>query len=188
MAFFTNRRYILFAILVVSLQALLLFLLGQPPICTCGYIKLWEGVVLGPGNSQHLTDWYTFSHIIHGFLFYWLLSLMFPKTPVLARLLMAVGIESTWEVVENTPMVIQHYREQALAQGYTGASIIYSVSDTVTMVVGFLKARRLPVWSIIVLAVGLELFTAYMIRDILTFNVINLLHQFPAIEAWQAGG
>ena len=172
---------------IVVVQALVLYLFGQPPICTCGYVKIWEGVVLSAGNSQHLSDWYTFSHIIHGFLFYLGLWYFFPRMPLAWRLTLAIGIEAAWEIAENTPMVIQHYREQALAQGYTGDSIINSVSDTMSMIGGFLMARKLPVWSIIVLALFLELWVGYEIRDNLTLNIINLLHHFDFIAQWQSG-
>lgn len=181
------RNCVFGAILLLSVHALVLYLFGQPAICTCGYVKLWEGVVQSAGNSQHLTDWYTFSHVIHGFLFYLALWWLFPRMSVLKRLLLAMGIEIAWEIAENTPMVIQHYREQALAQGYTGDSIINSVSDTLAMVAGFIMARRMSVWLIVVTGLGLELFVAYMIRDNLTLNIINLIHVFPAIATWQAG-
>jgi hypothetical protein len=183
----TTRVYMLGAALLVAVQACVLFLFGQPPICTCGYVKLWEGVVLSAGNSQHLTDWYTFSHIIHGVLFYALFTSLFPRKSVWARLLMAVGIEVAWEIAENTPMVIQHYREQALAQGYTGDSIMNSVSDTIAMVLGFLMARKWPVWVVIALALFLELWVGYEIRDNLTLNIINLIHHFDFIATWQSG-
>src|SRR3990167_4098548 len=136
------KRILLDAGLLIALQALLLFLLGQPSVCECGYVKMWEGVVLSSGNSQHLTDWYTFSHVIHGFLFYLALWFFFPRMPIAARFLLAFGAEAAWEVFENTPVVIEHYRQQALAQGYTGDSIINSVMDTIAMVVGFLMAWR----------------------------------------------
>ena len=184
----TVKRVVIFALALVALQASVLFLFGQPPICTCGYVKLWEGVVLSSGNSQHLTDWYTFSHIIHGFLFYLLLWALFPTMPAGKRLLIAMGMEIGWEILENTPMVIRHYREQALAQGYAGDSILNSVSDTLSMVLGFFMAKKLPVWSIVALGIGLEIFTAVMIRDNLTLNIVNLIHVFPGISAWQAGG
>ncbi len=173
---------------LLAVQAGVLWLFGQPAICTCGYVKVWEGVVLSSGNSQHLTDWYTFSHIIHGFLFYLLLWLVFPKMPFWKRLLITAGIEIAWELIENTPMVIDHYRQQALAQGYTGDSIINSVFDTLAMIGGFVLARKWPVWSIVVIGVGLELFTGFMIRDGLALNVLNLIHVFPAVSRWQAGG
>ncbi|OGG53035.1 hypothetical protein A3H16_00995 [Candidatus Kaiserbacteria bacterium RIFCSPLOWO2_12_FULL_53_8] len=184
----SERRLILFAFALIGVQALVLYSFGQPTICTCGYVKVWEGVVLSSGNSQHLTDWYTFSHIIHGFLFYLGLWYFFPRMPIWRRLLLAMGIEIAWEIAENTPMVIQHYREQALAQGYMGDSIINSVSDTFAMIFGFILARHLPLWSIITIALGLELFVVYMIRDNLVLNILNLIYQFPPIAVWQAGG
>ena len=144
--------------------------------------------MLSSGNSQHLTDWYTFSHIIHGFLFYLLLWLVFPKMSVSKRLLIAMGIEIGWEILENTPMVINRYRQQALAQGYTGDSIINSVVDTLAMMAGFFMARKWPVWSIVAIGLGMELFAGIMIRDNLTLNVLNLIHIFPAVSRWQAGG
>jgi len=187
MSVIPTRVYIFLAVLLVAIQALVLFLFGQPAIAASGDVKLWEGVVLSVGNSQHLTDWYTFSHIIHGFLFYLGLWYFFPRIPIATRLVLAVGIEIGWEIIENTPMVIQHYREQALAQGYTGDSIINSVSDTVGMVVGFFLAWRWPVWSVVVIGLGFELFVGYSIRDNLTLNIINLIHVFPSIAAWQSG-
>jgi hypothetical protein len=176
------------AALMIVGQAAVLFSFGQPPICTCGYIKLWEGVVLSPGNSQHLTDWYTFSHIIHGMLFYALTWVLFPRVPAGYRLLMALGIEIAWEISENTPWVINRYREQALAQGYSGDSILNSVSDSLSMAFGFLLARRLPVLVTIALALAMEVSVAYFIRDNLTLNVINLLYPLDFIHRWQAGG
>ncbi|OGG48487.1 hypothetical protein A2678_03240 [Candidatus Kaiserbacteria bacterium RIFCSPHIGHO2_01_FULL_53_31] len=181
------RSYIVGAVLLLSVQALVLYAFGQPAICTCGYVKLWEGVVSSAGNSQHLVDWYSFSHIIHGFLFYLALRWFFPGMSAWRRLLYAIGLETTWEIVENTPTVIQHYRLQALAQGYTGDSIINSVSDTLAMVVGFFMAWRIPTWLIVVIGIGLEIFVAYMIRDNLTLNILNLIHVFPVIATWQAG-
>src|SRR3990167_3213640 len=180
-------RVIFGALALVVLQVFVLYILGQPWICECGYLKVWEGVVDSIGNSQHLTDWYTFSHIIHGFLFYLGLWYFFPRMPIWRRLLLAMGIEIAWEIAENTPMVIQHYREQALAQGYMGDSIINSVSDTFAMIFGFILARHLPLWSIITIALGLELFVVYMIRDNLVLNILNLIYQFPPIAVWQAG-
>ena len=182
-----ERVYMLAAVLFLAVQAGALFLFGQPAICECGYVKWWEGVVLSAGNSQHLTDWYSYSHIIHGILFYALITYFFPKMSVWMRLLVATGIEAAWEILENTPMVINHYREQALAQGYTGDSSINSISDTLMMMLGFILARKWAVWAVIALALFLELWVAYEIRDNLTLNIMNLLHQFDFISSWQAG-
>lgn len=185
---FLKRVWIFLAIGLVAIQALILFVLGQPAICECGYVKVWEGVVLSSGNSQHLTDWYTFSHIIHGFLFYAGLWFFFPRMPTVARLFLAVGIEVGWEVIENTPMVIEHYRQQALAQGYVGDSILNSVMDTLAMVLGFFLAWRWPVWVIVVLAIGMEAFVAYAIRDNLLLNIIGFVYPLEFINTWQSGG
>ena len=183
-----SRKLLLFTLaLLLIAQASTLYLFGQPPICTCGYVKVWEGNVFSSENSQHLTDWYTFSHIVHGFIFYGVLWLLFPGMSVLQRLVFALGIEAAWEVIENTPTVIQHYREQALAQGYTGDSIINSVSDSLAMVTGFLLAWRLPLIATFAVALALEAFVAYEIRDNLTLNIVNLIHTFPAIHNWQSG-
>lgn len=180
--------WLILAIGLVAVQALTLFLLGQPPICECGYIKFWEGVVLGSGNSQHLTDWYTFSHIIHGFLFYFALWFFFPRMSLATRFFLAVGIEAGWEIIENTPMIIDHYRQQALAQGYIGDSILNSVMDTLAMAVGFLMAWRFPIWVVIALGIGMELFVGYAIRDNLFLNILGFFYQFEFINNWQSGG
>lgn len=178
----------LIALCFFAAQGITLFMFGQPPICECGYIKLWEPGVLTAGNSQHLSDWYTFSHIVHGFIFYGLLALVFPRVPVRIRLLLALGVEIAWEISENTPAVIQHYREQALAVGYSGDSVINSVMDSVFMVIGFVFAWRYPWWATVAAGLFFELFALYMIRDNLTLNVIGLIHPVQAISDWQAAG
>ena len=143
--------------------------------------------MLSAGNSQHLADWYTPSHVIHGLLFYLALSLLFPKMHFLTRLSIAVGVEVAWEVFENTPMVIEHYRAQALAQGYVGDSIINSLSDTLAMIAGFFFAWRFPAVASLTLGIALELFVGWMIRDNLTLNLIGFVHQFEFISLWQQG-
>lgn len=181
------RTWLGIGFLLIALQAIVLFLFGQPPICECGYVKVWEGVVLGPGNSQHLFDWYTFSHIIHGFIFLWVAKLLFPRVRMGVWFALAVGVEAAWEVLENTPMVIDHYRTQALAQGYTGDSILNSVSDTLAMVAGFLLASKWKWWVVVLIAIALEIFTIYMIRDGLALNILNLTVPLDVISTWQQG-
>jgi hypothetical protein len=168
-------------------QALTLYFFGQPFLCACGTVKVWEGDVGSSGNSQQVTDWYTFSHVIHGFIFYFVLWYFFPRMPLLQRLALAVGIEVAWEITENTPWLISQYREQALSAGYSGDSILNSLSDTVAMTLGFLFASRAPVWATIFTAIGFEIFVGYTIRDNLTLNVLNFIHQFDFIRAWQSG-
>lgn len=185
----TNLRLVLVGVVAfLALQTFMLWMFGQPAICECGYVKVWESVVLSEGNSQHIADWYTFSHIIHGFLFYWALTLLAPRLSVGARLLIAFGVEVSWEVIENTPMVIEHYRQQALAAGYTGDSILNSVMDTAAMGLGFVAAMRLPVWGSIALVLGLEALPLWVIRDGLSLNILNLVHRFEFISRWQSGG
>jgi hypothetical protein len=121
-------------------------------------------------------------------LFYALTWVLFPRLPAGYRLLMALGIEIAWEITENTPFIIDRYREQALAQGYSGDSIINSVSDSLAMAFGFLLARLLPVWATVALALGMEGFVAYFIRDNLTLNIINLLYPLDFLNRWQSGG
>ena len=183
----SNTTWLAIAAAIVVIQALALHFMGQPWICECGTIRLWEGDVSGPENSQHLTDWYTFSHIIHGQAFYLLLWLATPKLPLATRFAIAIGLEATWEIAENSTMVIERYREQALAQGYFGDSIVNSISDTLAAAAGFALARLLPVKASIALAITLELFAGYMIRDNLTLNIIQLIHPVEAISRWQTG-
>lgn len=181
------RLFALFAMLGVSLQGLALALMGQPLFFEGGYIKFWEGTASGPGNSQHLFDWYTFSHVAHGFIFYALLSYFFPKLSWPVRLSIALGAEIAWELLENTSLVIDQYRETALANGYYGDSILNSLSDTATMVVGFIAAWRLPVWVSVVLLVGMEAASLYAIRDGLALNIMNLVWPLQMVQQWQVG-
>lgn len=181
----TPSKTVILALVLLVFQVVALFILGQPWICECGYIKLWEGVVNSIGNSQHLSDWYTFSHIIHGVIFYYILGLLFPRMSVALRLLIAMGIEIGWEISENTPWVINKYREQALAQGYVGDSILNSVSDTVAMIVGFLLSYKLPTWVSVLLVIVFELFVGYLIHDGLMLNILNFVYPMDAVTLWQ---
>ncbi|MCR4328386.1 MAG: DUF2585 family protein [Patescibacteria group bacterium] len=173
---------------LVTLQAGVLTLLGQPLISASGNIQFWVSEALSSEMSQQLFDWYTFSHIIHGFLFYALLRWLFPRMPMATRLLVAMGIEIGWEIAENTPWVINAYREQALAQGYSGDSIINSVLDTFSMMLGFFMAFRVPIWFTVTLALAFEVFTGYVIHDNLTLNITNFIYQPEFIYRWQSGG
>jgi hypothetical protein len=180
------KRWALGILVFLAIQAALLLAMGRPPICTCGAVKFWEGDVLSAEMSQHLFDWYTFSHIVHGFLFYLLLRFTFPKLPFGSRLLTAIGIEGAWEIAENTPWVIAAYRQQALAQGYVGDSVINSLFDTLSMIAGFALARTFPVWVSALVVLFLEGFAAYAIHDNLTLNVLNFIHPIDAVTRWQS--
>lgn len=171
---------------LLAAQIVILFAMGRIPICECGYVKLFEPGVNTAGNSQHIGDWYTPSHIIHGFLFYGLATLVMRRAAVGAKLSLAIIIEGAWEILENSPIIIDRYRTATMAIGYTGDSVLNSAMDTVFMALGFLFAARAPVWLTIVIAVFFELFTGWLIRDNLTLNVLMLVWPLDIIREWQA--
>jgi hypothetical protein len=184
-------QILLGAAALLALQAAVLHSFGQPWFGASGRILVWVGDPLSPETSQQLADWYSFSHLIHGMIFFWLLRWCAPQYPLGVRFLAAMGMEVGWEITENTPAVIQHYRQQALAVGYVGDSILNSLSDTAMMSAGFWLASRFRAPYIAGLAVALELFTAVMIRDNLSLNVINLVTPagwapIRVIHDWQA--
>ena len=186
MAASLSRPKPLTALLVtLGLAVALLWVMGRPPICTCGTVALWGEV--GPTQSQMLADWYSPSHIVHGFLFYAALAGLWKWSPIEQRFLAALLIEAAWEIAENTPMIIDRYREATMALGYSGDSILNSASDIAVMALGFLAARKLPLWASIVVVLALELVPLVAIRDNLTLNVIMLLSPSDAILNWQAG-
>ena len=188
-----RKPWILTAILVAATLAIL-FAMDRPPICECGYVSLWYGDINSSGNSQHLSDWYTPSHIIHGMLFYGLGWLLFTRLGVGGptsrkwSFTLAIALEAAWEIIENTPLVIDRYRSVTVNWGYSGDSIINSMADLGWMSFGFWLALKLPVKVTIALAIVMEIVTALVVRDNLTLNVIMLIYPFEAIREWQAMG
>ena len=177
------RRAAILSMLVAAAAAAILLAMGRPPICTCGTVALWGPV--GPTQSQMLADWYSASHVVHGLLFYAILHLAARRWSVELRFLAALLVECAWEVIENTPMVIDRYREATAALGYTGDSVLNSMSDVAMMALGFLAARKLPVWASVALLLLLELVPLLVIRDNLLLNVWMLLAPSDAVRAWQ---
>ncbi len=185
----TVRRFppLLWAFALTLLAAIILLAMGREPICKCGYVKLWHGQVVSSENSQHISDWYTFSHVIHGFIFYGLLHVIGPRWSFAAKLAAATAIEGAWEIFENTDMIINRYREATIALDYYGDSVLNSVADILWMMAGFYAASRLPVWGTVALAIVFELSVGYIIRDNLTLNIIMLLWPLDVIKTWQMG-
>lgn len=171
----------------VAVTATILYTMGQPLICKCGYVKLWHGVVISSENSQHLSDWYTPSHIIHGILFFGLFTLFLRKTDINVRLVLSLIVECAWEILENTDMIINRYRESTISLDYFGDSVINSSADILAMVVGFFLASRLPVWASVAIIIVFEATTTYLIRDGLTLNILMLVWPLEAVKTWQGG-
>jgi hypothetical protein len=181
------------ALATAAAIAAMLLAMGRVPICTCGYVTLWWNDPNSFGNSQMLADWYSFSHIIHGLLFYFFAHLLWRKwrlfggRPAIWALPIAVAFEGFWELLENSPLIIDRYRSVTVNHGYNGDSVLNSLSDIACMTLGFLLASRLPVRASVALAIGFELFTLWAIRDNLTLNVLMLVWPVEAIRVWQGG-
>jgi hypothetical protein len=188
--FMSTRRTGLLAFvvaLIVGVAASVELAMGRLAICECGYVKLWHGIVQSSENSQHITDWYTFTHVIHGIAFYALLWLAARRLPPGIRFVIAVLLEASWEVVENTPFIIDRYRAATVSLNYYGDTVVNSLSDIAAMMAGFWMAWKWPPWASAALVVTIEIALAIVIRDNLTLNILMLIHPFDAIKRWQMG-
>jgi hypothetical protein len=188
-----NRRGAILALGIALAFGAILLAMGRAPICACGSIELWWGAVQSSQNSQHIADWYSFSHLIHGLLFYFVAHLLwrrwklFGGRPAIWALPIAVAFEGAWELLENSPPIIERYRAVTVSLGYNGDSVVNSLADIGFMALGFAIASRLPVWASVALAIVFELFTLFMIRDNLTLNVVMLVWPIEGVRQWQAG-
>lgn len=188
-----NKRWVIaLAISLPLLAALAMYLMGREIMCTCGYIKLWHGVVFSSENSQHLFDWYSFTHVVHGLAFYLLLTIIEKLTgkkfSLASKFLTAVFLESSWEVLENSDFIINRYRAATISLDYFGDSIINSLGDILAMMVGFWVAAKKPLWFSIGLALFLEIGLLIVIRDNLTINIIMLIYPLDGLKLWQSSG
>lgn len=191
LALLPHRKAIIATAVILLAALAILLAMDRPPICACGTVKLWHGVVQSAENSQHITDWYSPSHFTHGLIMFFFAWLLWQRWNLLGGKLqrwalpIAVLVEAAWEISENTPAVINRYREVTISWGYSGDSIVNSMADIGWMIVGFLIAARIP-WKVSLgLAVFFELFTAWAIRDNLTLNVLMLFWPLEAVRQWQ---
>lgn len=175
-------------IIIIQSGVIWLLAVGRIPICKCGYVKLWHGQTMSSENSQHLTDWYTPSHLLHGILFYWALSPFRHRLSFGWRLAIATLVETAWEIIENSDAIINRYRSVTISLDYYGDSVINATADILAMVLGFWLASKLPVKVSVALVIGFELLTMWWIRDGLALNVLMLLYPVDAVRVWQSGG
>ncbi len=179
--------YLGVAMAIICVATAILLAMGRTPWCRCGSIKLWTGDAWGPENSQQFTDPYTFTHITHGVLLYLLLHLVARRLPLGTRTVVAVALESGWEILENTDMVINRYRAATLALGYYGDSVFNSVGDILACAVGFMLAARLPVRVTVGMVILLEVALTLWIHDSLLLNIVMLIYPIEAVRTWQLG-
>ena len=182
-----NKLSLGISISAILLTAWLLWMQGRSLICTCGKVYLWVGDIWSSDNSQHIFDPYSFTHILHGFMFFWILIAIAPKLKENWRLTIALLAESTWELAENSNFIINRYRESTLALGYQGDTVINSISDILLCALGFLAVRYLGVRKSIAVFIIVETILLIWIRDNLTLNIIMLIHPIDAIKQWQMG-
>lgn len=177
---------LLVTLAIIALSAAWLLWIGREPWCKCGYVKLWHGQVVSSENSQHISDWYTPSHIIHGFLFFGALWLVARRLSFGWRLAIATLVECAWEIVENSDAVIERYRSVTISLDYYGDSVLNTVCDVLAMVLGFWLASKLPVWVTVALIILFEGATMWIIRDGLALNVLMLVYPVDSVAQWQA--
>ena len=181
-----QRLLALFVMLLVApLSALALWALGRLTACACGEFRIWVGDTCSSENSQQLFDPYSLTHILHGFLLFWIISLLFKNLSPAWQLTLATILEAVWEVVENTNFVINRYREQTAALGYTGDTVVNSLGDLFCAFGGVLIARKLGLFRSLILFLLLEVVLLLWIRDSLLLQILMLIYPVNALKVWQ---
>jgi uncharacterized protein DUF2585 len=183
-----HRWVVVGTVAVLSLTALIERFLGRSPLGPDGKFGWWDGNIWSSENSQRVADAYSFSHIAHGILFFALLWLVARRLPLSYRFTIALLLEAGWEVLENSPIIINRYREATIALGYVGDSVLNSCSDIAMMALGFWFASRMKIWVSVAAVLAMEVFCLLWVRDNLTLNIIMLIHPIDALKAWQAAG
>jgi hypothetical protein len=178
-------RPVLALFAIVAATVIELRFQGRRWWCACGQPNLWSGDIHSEHNSQHLLDPYSFTHILHGVVWYAVLSRITPRLALVWRFSLAVALAAAWEMMENTDFVIERYRNATASLGYRGDSIANSLGDMLSCAVGFLLARRLGPWGSLALFVAVELMLLLWIRDSLLLEIVMLFHPFRAVREWQ---
>lgn len=176
---------VLVIVLLVPLTALALWAEGRLLACACGVFRVWVGDTCSSQNSQQLFDPYSLTHILHGFLLFWLVSLVFKNLSPAWQLSLAAILEGVWEVIENTSYVINRYREQTAALGYTGDTVVNSLGDLLCAIAGVFIARKLGWFRAVIVFLLLELVLLIWIRDSLLLQILMLIYPVNALKVWQ---
>lgn len=183
----TRRHWIVIALIVLATVAIEWWM-GRLPFGPDGRFGWFEGDIWSAAQSQRVADPYSITHIVHGFLFYGLLFLVARRQPITTRLMAALALEAVWEILENSPIIIDRYRAVTIAQGYIGDSILNSVADIVMAGIGFLLAWRLRVMVSVGLVLLAEVFMLLVYRDNLALNILMLIWPVDGIREWQMAG
>jgi len=181
----TYRTHYILAVLGIFIIAGTLYAWGQPLICTCGEVKLWIGSIYNSGNSQHIADWYTASHILHGVLIVLVGRLVFPRVGFGPLFLTAIITGVGWEVIEHTDFVLDAFRATTINQGYHGDSVLNAVADYIWMLGGFFVAYALRTPIVLGLVAVLELSAVFIARDSLALSTLMLIYPIDSVGAWQ---
>lgn len=184
LCFFVAKLFSFTVLVLVALIALL-HAEGRMFLCACGHLAVWVSDWCSSNTSQQLLDPYSFTHVLHGFLFFWLITLLFKRMPRAWQFLLAMMLESAWEVFENTSFVINKYRNETAALGYQGDTIVNSLGDLACALLGFLIARKLGVPRSLIVFLLIEVVLTLWIHDSLLLQILMLVRPIEAIKVWQ---